>query len=189
MARIKKVTAATLKKRNAAFKKMSQVEKKIAIAKDVIALIKAEVLNAEKGYKYETFYKEMIEYTPDSQVQSVLNDRIETVKCDVCAIGAVALAKIRIGNDCTKEDLGANESDNLIDNVSDIFDEAEMRLMEVMFESVGMTDEAEEMVEEVYGDDTLWQAEAFHQSYKDDNARLIAIMQNIIDNEGEIKLD
>jgi len=190
MTKIKKVTAATLKKRNAAFKAMKPAQQRVAIAEDVIALIKAETFLAKGANAYEEL-SDIIEGEPDDDIQTVLNDNIEGIsRCRVCAIGAVMVSKIRLGNDCTFEQMGENNDENMLSNLKGIFSNKQLRLMEAAFESIDSN-----LNEDCHQDNNIWgnlkpryqRAIEFNKEGVDGNTLLTAIMNNVIKNKGTFK--
>ena len=173
MKKFKTVTKKTLQKRNDKFKALTNKKKRLAIAKDVILAVNQEKFIPKEGYGYYTLEGEKanedgeISYDAgdDVEVQGLLNDGM---KCNCCAMGAVLMSKIRLGNDCTLGKLEHSSDSFIIRELEGIFSRHELRTMEHVFEGEGDFSEME-----------------FYKRYNNAYDRLIAIMENVIENDGE----
>lgn len=171
MRQLKKVTKETLKRRNKKFQALSKTEKKIAIAKDVILAIKQGQLIPQISHAYYTFdfekdsldIEKIRDKYPDVEdVQEVFN---EGETCHVCAIGAVFMSKVRLGDGCPLGALPSNDENYAIDNLDGIFSVIEMKNMEQSFEILRSKTNKRYFGEILNSDD-----------------RLIAMMEKIIEN-------
>ena len=158
---------------------MSRPERRVAIAKDVLSQIHTRKIKVKTG-----FYLHPVKV----RVESSRNEQIREIKkkCSACARGSMMLC--RLGYD-TKHDLQdivigggsfmgyvkANRSDTS-DILSDAFTERQLNTIENAFE-------CDLVIEEFKGQNVYMYS---HLKPKD---RLIAIMQNIIDHNGEYKHD
>ena len=191
---IEKLNAKTIEG-NKAFAKMGKMQKRVAIAKDVIASINSKKFKATPGTYCQLKLNEKHEFEKEGKVE--LQTLMETgvvEKCDVCAIGGIFASKVAIGNkfkvDIQAEDYWSDsqfviETDTdddelLIENLKGIYNEEELRLIEYAFEGedIGFrhNDESDEFHKK---------ALSYYKVYKKADERLIAIMQNIIRNEGK----
>lgn len=184
-----------LKSQNEAFEKMSKSEKRIAIAKDVIASIKSGKYNAQK----EVYCS--IDVNPEYNFEKKGKSELQTLmhsgaisSCTVCAIGGIFASKVFLGN---KFKVSVNEkfwSDELeIENtyIEDtemmgsfrgIYTIVELREIEYAFEGWDIRDSFKNRSEEFH-----YNMINFYDKYPDVELRLIAIMKNIIKNEGNFK--
>lgn len=185
-----------IKLHNSEFKKMSAAQKRIAIAKDVLASLKAKKYTA-KHRTYCAFYFKDKKKVPTGTVelQDVLLSKNLT-SCNVCAMGSVFMAKVSLGNSC-KIDIPSHfgftsienfnnivgDAEDIVDNMKGIFTEKQLREIEYAFEG--------EDIINMFDDKPL----SFHDKMKDfyirnksADVRLKAIMDNIVENEGTFKL-
>lgn len=157
-------------------------EMAVAVAKDVL-----QMLAEENNIQVQTGYYLSSEYKPidlEGDLKDVL-PKMTNAGCRVCAIGALLLSKARLYNqvplrkifyrtfsrwDC--EEIAAGRC-IFIELLTEIFSQRTLDLIEAAFEKSGGSDKY------------LYGAINFGTQYKDDKERLIAIMHNIIDHEGE----
>lgn len=176
-----------IEKSNAAFEEMSRREKRVQIAKDVIAAIRTEVLRAShQGYLHASTKESMyfLEHDPvlsaDAELQDVLSDK----QCTVCAIGSVFVAAVTRCDDLTVQDavpmycvstprLNHISKDVMTDYLAGIFSRDELDRIENAYEGFGRYRTVNEEMSKYPG--------------KNSNTRLINIMKNIIRNEGDFK--
>lgn len=179
----------TIKARNAWFNKLTPDEKRVAIAKDVIDQITAEKYVASCGIYMSIDTNK--EYKEDESLQKVL-DKEES--CQVCAMGAIFASKVRLGNEFSVDqlngwvgDISASDRD-ILKATDDIFSLEQMRLMEFCFEN----DDIDSYFWRTMERDDFNTLEAkcndFYYSYDGDSDRMLAIMQNVIDNNGVFAL-
>jgi hypothetical protein len=153
----KKLTA--IEQKNKAFHKLSDKEKRIAVAKDVIAQVEARKYRATPGTYL--FVKGL---RVDEDVQKPLLE--ESTKCNVCAVGAAFASAARLGNN-----LFYGQSERI--EMKKLFGEG-LFTIEQAFEGWRHVDKA---------------LLAFHKKHGPTSSkRLVAIFQNIIDNDGEFIL-
>ena len=171
-------------KAEAAFKRMSKAQKRVAVAKDVIASIKAKQLVAKArtyidvkaegkdGYDNNTFKH------PDFQTALAMGQQ-----CTACALGGLFVCAVKFENKIATEDANDNiDQPDLHDYLQHLFPYEQLQLIEIAFEqSWGIPgfDNGDDVPDK-------WKtAVAFGQKHPtDDAARMTAIMRNIIRNEG-----
>ncbi|MEK6829068.1 MAG: hypothetical protein AABY15_02995 [Nanoarchaeota archaeon] len=190
--KIEKMNAKTIEQ-NKTFAKMGKMQKRVAIAHDVIASIKANKFKATPGTYCELKLnkKHKFEGAGDVELQSLMESGV-VEKCNVCAIGGIFASKVAIGNKfkvSVEEDywndnkLGietdVDDDELLIENLDGIYTERELRLIEFAFEG---EDIRGEFYDEEIDIDAL---NSYKKVHKKADERLIAIMQNIIKNEGK----
>lgn len=214
-----KQVAREIAKREAIFKKATVTQKRVLIAKDVIAQIKAKKIQPESGTfvqveKVKNFISssEADKRTgawnyamnrlsdsagSDADVRQLyLDNTIQ--QCSCCALGGMFMSCTLYNNNTTVEDLcyaGADIGDVILEEgdkslpngLNKFFSVAQLKLIEQTFEgdqgaiNSGWDSETGEI------DKFSPQAEAFYTKYKKPKDRLIAIMQNIIANNGTFK--
>lgn len=181
-----------IEERNAWFKALSPSQKRIAVAQDVIDQIETEKYKAHTGQ-----YFDISGLSDECTLQESID--LEGSSCSVCAMGAVFASRVRLGNEVEEYD---PSGDDITEALEGIFEEEQLRLMEVAFEGY----DAAHWFDENYGEDgeevdedgdTDWfinhdkfhDATTFRYGIKGDNKDvLIAIMKNVIANNGEFVL-
>ncbi len=159
-------------KKNVAFSKMTMMEKRVALAQDVLASLKAEKYVAESGTYVQLCNTER---NVGNTIQNLLK---EGVQCNVCAIGSLFVSRVKMSKTKTM----TNDSDKMVKSMRGIFNEKALRTLEYFFEG---DDAASFFEEDEDGDaDIASDAWDFYRSHTNDENRLIAIMENIIANKG-----
>lgn len=169
------------------YNSMSITDRKIAIAKDVIANIYANTLTIKDNSGY-VVAKNNSDYDEDDI--SVLKKYFDSQKiaemlkgsCEVCARGAMMLCKVSKFNNYEFGD--EIYSADTTDALSDAFDDFELYQIESAFEGKIMSS----MYDLEDGDfdelNEMYEAWLFIRDPKD---RMLAIMQNLIDHNGKFK--
>ena len=173
-------------KNNKKFKKLTKTEKRIAIAKDVIAQIKSKRLLPQIGNGFllprmTNFENSWADGYTNLQVGTILADR----KCEVCALGAMFVSTIDMRDQATCNSLRVPRVDSIRrtqihEYLDDIFSVSQLTIIERAFE-VDKLDFDDESVAGALA------CEAFGLAIDDASDRLIAIMTNIIENKGQFK--
>ena len=208
-------------KREAIFKKATPAQKRVLIAKDVIAQIKAKKIKPEQGsfvmvekvkgcissteaadrhgaYNY-AINKLSVSEGSDADVRKLyLENKIQ--QCSCCALGGMFMSCTLYNNNTTLEglcysgdDIGnalykRNPDSNIPNGLDKFFSVTQLRLIEQTFEgNNGVVASGEADDNGGTFDKFSPKAEAFYNKYKKPKDRLIAIMQNIIDNDGTFK--
>lgn len=156
---------------------------RVAVAKDVIAQVRANVLEAaQQGYiaprqRHWSF--------SNSEARMAWWDALEAsfegvaARCSVCAMGSLLMSSFRLfdgeGFAAIQRDCGA-EDDDIFFQLDGLFSRGQLRLMEKAFEGWRYPYEYES--EGLDGSDYV-------SAFYDTNQRLIAIMQNVVKNGGE----
>lgn len=183
----------SVQKRNSEFKAMTPSQKRVAIAKDVIKHLRSEKINTtfdhRKIYAGNGYLAIPIEEAPRKndvgrQWQSVLRG-VET--CSVCAKGAVFVATMLRFNNCKVDRPLAGEDRNgqigsseMTRHLRGYFSKQQLDLIESAYEACAVNDTRAE-------DDAVAFGQQFASTLADRSDRLIAIMQNIIKNNGTFK--
>lgn len=159
-----------IEERNRQFMAMSPAERRVLVAKDVIAALRAEIVTPvceQYLIPHNLNQRELHE-----NLQDVLA-RDQKDQCAVCARGALFLVEMfRRGRDDSK-DLWANDYESE-------FPLSQLYLMEAAFECRVLYFHCERLTE-----DQLREAVNFGSRYEEDGNRMIAIMQNVIAHGGE----
>jgi hypothetical protein len=177
---------AEIKKRNAAFTSASRAEKRVLIAKDIIQLLKTQKISATTG-DWLTTYKEGEVTDEDSFQAAVLSNQ---ATCSCCALGSMVVSCTLFRNKASIEETedraayvapGAAEWTDK-SGLRKLFGPVQLSMIEAAFEQGdGGADYSIIPVQK------LDAAVDFGYNHYDSKSRLIAIMQNIIDNEGTFK--
>jgi len=175
---------------NEEFKKATKAQKRVMIAKDVLAQIKAKRYFPESGEWVEPLWsgdqKSMdIKLNPNSSIKDAFKSKAIN-SCRVCALGGLFMSCTNLNNNTTVQDLKDEtyigdlvaDDDKISNGLNRIFTQKQLMLIEIYFEG-----------SQGYFRDNLSsdeKAETFLENYSDDE-RLEMIMQNIIDNNGTFK--
>jgi hypothetical protein len=153
---------------------MTQAERRVAIAKEVIANIHASRLNVRSRYGYVVPNSDLLPNGLESVAGGTDKAIAEKYKqtCTVCARGAMMLCKVAKFNNYAWNIYGCVDSWDTFEALADAFTEDELWDIEQAFEQV----------EKNY-DHTPW------MDIDDDTDRLLAIMQNIVDHKGTFQPD
>ena len=182
------ITNTQIKKWNETFKKASKPEKKILIAKDVLANIKSKKYIASHGNYFNNLYELSLNIGKNNDIQENF-DKIEN--CECCALGACLISSTKYQNKLTFDDLGYGSStSNSWLQLKSIFTPREMAIIESCFEGFD-TNACRVATDKFYYEldsNTGIKCQDFHDDYIDDEERLVAICKNIIKNKGFIKI-
>lgn len=177
------------KRANARFAKLSRNEQRVAIAKDVLKQIKAQSYIPSYGkYLDAPLGKHPEPFTFSASLEEPINlQNIIPTRCSVCAIGALFVSMVRVGNNVSS-DAGSIYTDYgrknkkvvhlsptvLFNTLSDYFSFDELRAMESLFEGW----ESRVVIPQK-------NAAAYRKvANSTPAARLKFIMQHIMDNDG-----
>lgn len=169
--------------------RLTKTEKQAArveIAKDVLKWLRAGKLNASPG-TYCALPFETEAYDAPLNLQTALQKKVTKTKpCHVCALGALFIGavdkynkvEVPVGGYLKKTQSG------LTSRLKDYFDVRQLRLIESAFEGGNFAKDSGTMFEYIAG----FNYRGFYFTYRDSRARLKAIMENIIANEGTFVL-
>ena len=178
------ITKTQIKKWNDYFKSLTKPQQRVAIAEDVIQQVKKKKYTIETG-NYVKFNEDNFDF--DLDIQS----NFDKVNCSVCALGACLLSTTKFKNKLTFDDVSLIDSYSSTWNLFlNLFTSHQLLLIENAFEGVlfyscrvgedKFTARLTEKEEE--------KCNLFYDKYfTDDTKRLIAIMENIIANNGTFK--
>ena len=184
-----------IEKNNAEFKKATPAQKRVLIAQDVIAQIKAKRFIAESGIWAIPSYKDNVVLDGDESVQKLFATK-ELESCNVCALGGLFMSCANLNNTTTSDDLNC-EADSLGEIISEgrdisnglhkFFSKKQLMLIEIYFErNQGyFTNCNVEFDSRFLKSIDFDHVRSFGEKYGgDDNKRLKAIMENIVANNG-----
>jgi len=187
--KIDKINAA-IEKTNSNFRKATKAQKRVLIAQDVLAQIKAKRYVAESGIWVAPHFSVNVETVVHESAQKLFAEKVITT-CNVCALGGMFMSCTNLNNNTTVEqlersaDLGESVDCGikLSNGLNQIFSKKQLMLVETYFEvgdgwfgEKGYTGESN-------GEDQ-YHVEAFYDKYPDEGDRLKEIMKNIIANDG-----
>lgn len=194
------IRKSTIKKWNDHFKSLSKPEQRVAIAKDVIASVKKGFYNAESTYLTLPSEVEMKVWTTDSLTHDAIPTKLgerdvqshfnEMNGCTVCGVGSCLVSLVKFTNNVNFFDLLQGDSD-IWKRLTKYFSLSQLHMIEAIFEdnsgygttkaiSLGYSP-SEKIAEE------LNQCRATLLYPFEKNERLIAIMNNIVRNNGTFK--
>ena len=149
---------------------MTKSEKRVAVAKDAMAWVRARALEA--GHWYCTPEQPPREYHNKQQLRDVVLG-----KCEVCAIGALFLANaVRFGNTTVLDEWEGRYHEKLVG----LFSEEQLSMIENAYERG-------ESSHYSANSNATQRAVQFGDQYVEDKDRLIAILKNIVVNGGTFK--
>lgn len=176
--------AKRIEENNKAYKKLTQAEKRVAVAKDAIAQLLLGSFNASPGV--------YVRAKGVDKVEALCG--IDVPQCEVCAIGSLLVSSFRVAGDQNVLTAGSNDpwrgtnprvSANYDTGSGSVaaFTEPMLRRMEATFEgSICSWDTFENLadIDTDYPVDEL-------RFVLDADARLFAILENVIENGGTFK--
>lgn len=191
---MKAMTKQQIKVREAKFKAANAAQKRILVAKDVLAQVKSGKLTAKTG-NWLTVHG-----VPDTQMDehgepigSMREALVHPeVNCTACALGGLFMSCTLFNNkvefkDYEHEDIGdlISEGEHFKNKLDTVFCRTQLKLIETAFELgngwFGERSTGKELTE------SQRQARAFGEQHMDPSDRLVAIMKNIIKNNGTFK--
>ncbi len=178
---------AEITRRNKLFKGKTRAEKRVLIAKDVLAQIKANTLIPSSGswVRLKSYYLD----GNTSLREVTLNKEAE---CKCCALGGLFLSCTLFNNKVTVADVEYGKYEHLDETIrgeqkfsnglNTIFSNAQLKLIENAFEQGGGAFNPYKRGDKPNA--TERKAIEFGERYSSDSKRMIAIMKNIIKNNG-----
>jgi hypothetical protein len=185
VADILRARVAKIKRENAKFKACTKAEKRVMIAKDVLAQLKSGRINPESGVFVELGHAiaaKLNQIDEDTRDGIQLQDFLLSVPvCNTCALGAMFVCTVERANKISLSesgftDFGGAEPEELLEYMGRYFSASQLKLIEVAFEhGTGYFGHGPQEARE-------WSSE-----YTTDTDAMRAIMQNIVDNDGTFK--
>ena len=171
---------------NAEFKKANKAQKRVMIAQDVLAQLKAKRYVAESGCWVQANYNSAVPLADIKYKDSVQDLFAEKTieSCNVCALGGLFMSCTNFNNntlleelDDVSEDLGnlIDEEEQLSNKLNKIFSTNQLKLIEMYFEANGGF---------FREDDEDNRIGVFYNKNSSDKKRLQLIMENIVENNG-----
>lgn len=178
----------------------------MAIAQDVINSLKRGQLTAANGTWVRVDDCLLTDTEAGTELQSLFKKK--EVTCDVCALGACFVSAVKLGNNCKltedakqldgfefydKHENGWADDTGMWKVLSRYFVRSQMALIETAFEMgqgyYGNTGDIGDTAigVNILGEERYYAAVNFGERYGDDESRMVAIMQNIVDNKGTFK--
>lgn len=181
----KKKLLEQIKKENARFAKLSKAEKRVAIAKDVLAQIAAKKYVPTQGTYVDLLDKDVSEEDIGKEVCEV----VAGARCDVCAIGSLFMSAVKLG-DNLKVDFGEYGDVNFFKSeiLTRFFSKDQLGMMEAAFECSTIGEYGERASREA----AYW-GEALRDKLVDEGVNdperelLKMIMLNVVRNGGTFK--
>jgi hypothetical protein len=184
-----------IKRNNEAFLLMSNAEKRVEVAKDTLLRIEMKQLDAYTGSIIH-YLGDVKEKYGESGIQDVINTDSKFT-CQVCAKGAMFMSYVGRVNkmEFCEINTGNYGESSVHTKLGEIFSLEQLALIELAFEGeqylkyLNDEDDTYGIAPEniILSDNEYNQAGLFHNSYTNVDYRLVAICENIIDNEGTFK--
>lgn len=168
----------------------TKAEQKVIIAQDVIGQIVANILKPKQG----SYVVATIKKSSKVQKSAGVKENYEALsKCEVCGVGACLMSITKFKNKLHFNDLpeSADEfNQDSLDLLKSVFSPTELALIEIAFEKTNSNWAANVGKDRMgikISYEQAFKAVEFGKKYRSASKRLIAIMQNIIDNKGKLK--
>jgi len=165
---------ANITRRNHIWESATPAEKRVMLSKEVISLVKRELVGLQGGYFWPNMEISLSDSMPVCSI--AVKAASDGIQCDVCAIGAVALAFCFHGGDIRLE-FGGDIKIDTVKALEGIFDRDTLEYMEGLFEG------------------WYYRLPNCHQSrlaakfyHMTRHQRIIAIFDNIVKHNGELDL-
>lgn len=181
-------------KKNAEFAIMTKSQKRVAVAKDVIASLKSGQIKAIQGTWVEPLRRE--NFVPENKVGDVeFCDILNKTKCKCCGLGALFVEAVKRFNKF--KSVADVDHYDVYDYLDKIFSEEQLNMIECTFEcglgSTRKSDFKDVIYQSSYSylnsytSKTYDNCIRFGEAFKTPKLRMIAIMQNIVNNNGTFK--
>ena len=171
------------------FLKMDKPKKRVAVARDVIAALQAKKIQAKQGNWVNLGVgKKQERLLPGGkQLRDVIIENSPT--CTACALGAMFVCAVMRKDALTVEECRSYDNLNLdYDNIADylraFFAEPQLEMIEVAFEKGTGAFWGDVAYADV---SSKGRAALFGKQHKTAEDRMVAIMQNIISNDGTFR--
>jgi hypothetical protein len=161
-----------MEKKNKLFDSMTPAQRRVAIAKDALSIIRLKNIKVKQGFYLESKFLDNMCRKDDTAVCDI--DSMLKSNCKVCARGALLLSSVKIFNSASYGDLstcGSNNDDNV---AFESFSKEQLLLIEWVFEGW------------YHKDDRIHK---WKEKYPVPHDRLVAILKNIIRNKGTFKIN
>jgi len=173
----------------------TQRRKAIEVARDVLLQLRLKRIMASSG----TYLQ--IDVSGEAETCALDNGdasfkksfaQDKSISCRVCAIGAAYIGYINRFNRVTNDQAESAGVNQMIDTLSAIFSEEQLRMMEAVFEGGFVGGDPDWYLDLDYENEEQARVDMlinnFYEKYDDDDQRLRAIMINVIRNNGEFRL-
>lgn len=164
-----------IEKQNKAFHKSSKKKQRIAIAKDVLAQLKAKKYVAKTGDYVRSNYLSELDRSNKLDLQKALLDKAP--ECTVCGLGAAFCSMARLG-----DRVQLNDVNKIHEVLEPIFGMHQVELIEHAFEGMCI-----DISNDYLSDKEESSCERFCNKRPEKAKRLAAIFRNIIKNDGVFK--
>lgn len=191
-------------KNNADFEKLSQAEKRVAIAQDVLVQLQMEKIVPTQGLYLEGPDDSEVAIKPSTPIKNVT--AWQEPGCSVCAKGALFVSAVKMmngrkvkelkdlnwltdenGQDINKYDAFSVGNDTIVDYLGDVFLSDQLNMIEAAFEENNiddyLADELKRKVRKKTGHHSIY----FRQEESDEAERMRLIMENVVKNKGTFK--
>ena len=163
------------------WKTATKAKKRVMVAKDVIAQIKADNIIPSEG----TFFHNAMDFKMNQKIKGIF----EVGSCEVCAKGALFLSKMQYTNGLAisnvtwwKTEYGPNSF--CVTKLGELFTKKQLVMIETAFELQSM-DYNDSIIDSC--DEVLGKCKSFARELPE-SERMIAIMKNVIENKGTFKV-
>ena len=175
------LTEKQIKRLNNKFNSLTKAEQRVLIAKDVIAQIKAKRYKPNSG-------RYMIIYNGFDNNESV-QKHVDEIDCVCCALGACLISTTKFKNKLTFGNISAVRANGDVWGLlKNIFTPKQLAMIEYAFEVNYQGDRvAERYFSHCISDNLIRKSIKFGVNYFTERARMVGIMQNIINNNGTFK--
>ena len=182
------------------FDNLTKAEKRVSIAKDVLFQLETNSVVPTSGNFVELFLE--FQFGSDISEGKFFSELVaDSNECRVCALGALMISQLNVNGDVSMSELDGSPICNnrfgitpfngfkFGDYIKKYFDESQLQLIEIAYElGNGLFTEGDILCgveDEIYSVYIESKAVKFGKRYKNLKNRMKAIMNNIIENNGE----
>ena len=184
--------AEQIEKSNKAFVKMTPAQQRVEIAEDCLARIRVGQFTPDTGATFDKYVKR----NNEGNVKDALNNCENPLHCSVCAKGGLFMSYVGRVNTLDFEDLGREHEiyNKDMKFLSQLFEPAQLELMEVVFEGVGIDEWGDNKYRTLVdtsinlSDTELGKIYRKGKSCNTSEKRLTYICKNLIKNKGTFKI-
>lgn len=169
--------------KNAKFRKLKAAEKRVAIAEDALAQIQIKIFTPSCGYMRVHTTSLGDKNLNLGKTEFNVAVAAKEVRCNGCAKGALLLSTVNFIDNCSVYDADTISGADIPEKLKGIFSEKQLHLIETAYEKTVINS-----IASGYGLCPLEEkAIKFGAQFKTQKKRLIAILDNIIENKGTFK--
>lgn len=183
-------------KQNKKFEQATPAQKRVMIAEEVIAQVKANRIISDRGVWLNIDFKDGGNINPTESIQNLFkNNQVKECRC--CALGAMMVSCTILNNKELYQDLCFHfehlghwvdeYKEKLPNGFNKFFTRKQLIMIECAFEGFMSYFRSEDLINPLTHNE-IKKTKDFFEEHPETEERLLAIMENIIKNKGTFKL-